>query len=141
MKLSNMESSGKVVQVLEPDILKEIDEYLEEIYPQSMNIGSNLEYHNFSNSQIRNLQTMVLSATRFSEIINFIKNQAGKDKKGQWSLAAPVLLEQLKLIEVKAREIGNLEPGKVLEVKIRMARGWVKQVVAHFLYASSIKQG
>jgi len=131
-----MESQAAQAPVLEPETLKQIDDYLEAIYPESMNAGSKLAWLNFTNSQIRGLETLVLSVTRFSEIMNYIKNQAGKDKRGQWSQAAPSLLEQLESIERQAGEIGKEEPWKILDIKMRLARGWAKQVVAHFFYAS-----
>ncbi|MDM8525791.1 hypothetical protein QUF80_20660 [Desulfococcaceae bacterium HSG8] len=114
---------------------EKIDLYLEEIYPQSIIAGNEMADTGLRNTQIRGLETLVTSASRFSEIINYIKNQVGKDKKGKWLKVGSLLLEQLGKIEDKANKMGNEDPAKILEIKMKMARGWAKQVVAHYLYS------
>ncbi len=134
-----MKSQIPLAPFLDAEILKQIDLYLEDIYPVAMNAGTEMAWLNFSNAQLRGMETLIASVTRFSEIISYIKNQAGKDKKGQWSRIAPLLLEQLDLIENKAKEIGNEDPLMILDIKMRLARGWAKQVVTHFLFSASQK--
>ena len=135
-----MENRKTAMPVLDVEVSRKIDDCLEEIYPDSMIAGNKMAYLDFTNSQIRGLETVVASVTRFSEIVNYVKNQAGKDKRGRWPDAAPLLLEQLESLESKAREIAGNGPEIVLDVKMRLARGWAKQVVAHCLYALTLRE-
>jgi hypothetical protein len=128
---------------LSPETLKAIDLHLETLYEskETINIGQKMadiksDAKQF-NTQIRNLENLVMSTKRFSEIINFIKNQTGKDKTGKWPLIADTLLHQLEELEDKSREIGKDKPGITFEVKKHLARGWVKQIVAHYFFADS----
>jgi hypothetical protein len=82
---------------------------------------------------------LVTSTRRFSESINYIKNQAGKDKREMWSAVAPRLLGQLESLENKALGLGVGSPEKILEIKPRLVRGWAKQVVTHYLYEDSLQ--
>jgi hypothetical protein len=135
-----METGISSVQVFEPEILRAIDLFLESIYPASINTGKMLAEIDLKKSQARGLETIVASVSRFSEIINYIKNQAGKDTKNQWPGIAVVMLAQLESIEKKAIEIGGNDTAKTIEIKLKMARGWVKQIIANYLYAKMEKE-
>ena len=132
-----------VIEATEPvlslETLNAINLQLEALYDskKTINIGQKMADVELKSSQIRNLENLVMSTKRFSEIINFIKNQTGKDKKGKWLLIADTLLHQLEELEDKAKEIGKDNPGIIFEVKKRLARGWVKQIVAHYFFADS----
>src|SRR5208282_1231407 len=95
--------------VLDNSTLRGIDEYLEDYYAsdRSQKAGEQMVEVGLSMAQIRGLQTLITSTTRFSEIINYIKNQAGKEdkKKNQWMKVAPNLLAQLQDLETRAREL------------------------------------
>jgi len=126
--------------ILDLETLKTIDIYLEHFYPQSIDAGQRMADAGLGTSQIRGLETLITSTTRFSEIINYIKNQAGKERKEKkWIKVAPLLLEQLTTLEVKAHDVGQEAPNKVLEIKLRLARGWAKQVITHYLYRASLR--
>jgi len=122
---------------LSMETLREIDIFLEEFYPQSQTAGRELARALPEKSQIRNLETLVISTRRFSEIKNFIKNQAGKEKEAnpQWRRVAPNLLKQLEELENQAATLSGGDPGRTLAIKLHLARGWVKQVVANYLFA------
>ena len=129
---------------LKPETRKDIDLFLEDIYPDSEKMGEMMAKREaaLQTSQARGLENLTVSTSRFSEIINYIKNQAGKSAKGKgWNIFAEKMLLKLKVIENKAREIGGNDPGTVLEVKLGLARGWVKQVVAHYLYEKTREKG
>jgi hypothetical protein len=129
---------------LTPEIRKDIDLFLEEIYPDSEKMGGKMAKREVSlqTSQARGLENLTVSTSRFSEIINYIKNQAGKSAKGKgWNIFVEEMLLKLKEIENKAREIGGDDPGTALEIKLKLARGWVKQVVAHYLYEKTREKG
>ncbi len=136
-----MNSPTAPIQGWDPEILKEIDLYLEEIYPESKKAGIEMADLDLRKSQVRGLETLITSTHRFSEILNYIKNQAGKDKKNKWSRLAPLLLKQLDLLENKVKEISKDEAAITLEIKLKLARGWARQVVSHYLYEGLPKEG
>ena len=116
-------------------VLNEIDVFLEKFYPLSQKAGQTLAEMHMEKAQVRSLENIVVSTRRFSEIINFIKNQAGKEKKdNKWGKAADLLLEQLDQIEQQAKNLAKGDPVKALEIKMYASRGWIRQVVAHYLY-------
>ncbi len=95
-------------KAIAPEILDEIDIFIENFYPQSVTAGNEMASVELSSSQVRSLETLVTSATRFSEVINYIKNQIGKDKQKKWSHAGSSLLGQLEQIEAKSESMKNL---------------------------------
>lgn len=133
-----MEVQRAFEPLLDQADLLAIDEYLETLYESNatQNAGQTMATIKLDRSQIRKLENLVMSTRRFSEIINHIKNQTGKDiKKKKWPQIADTLLNQLAEIENKAQEIGKNDFAKIIEAKKRIARGWVKQIVAHYLFA------
>lgn len=120
---------------------QEIDLFLEDFYPEGKRAGMLAatvfkEQDKKMMAQIRNLENLVVSTRRFSEIVNFIKNQAGKEGSiaKKWCQVAGPFLAQLEQLEAKARELGNGDAELVLDAKLRLARRWIKQVVAHYLF-------
>jgi len=126
-------------RVLSPEKLWKADQILEDFYPQSMALGSQMANLRLKTAQARGLESLVSATTRFSEILNFIKNQAGKEKKKHeiiWGKIAGPMLSQLEYLEEKAKDLGGGNPYETLELKLKLARGWVRQVVTHYLYES-----
>lgn len=112
-----------------------IDEFLESIYPEAKKTAEDLVSVIDNRTQIRGFETMVASVTRFSDVINYVKNQAGKDnKKKDWALIAPGLLRELEKLEKKAEEIGGDYPGLILAIKMKLVRGWTRQISTHYLF-------
>ncbi len=124
---------------LDPQTLHAIDLFLEDIYEDSITAGNQMVSSGLKNSQIRGLETLITSTSRFSEVINYIKNQTGKDRKITWLNVGPLLLEQLEKLEEKANELGAGDVDKILAIKMKLARGWAKQVVCHYLFSASQK--
>jgi hypothetical protein len=120
---------------LRPEISKEIDIFLEEFYPKSKIAGEEMVRARLSRSQLRGLENIIASTTRFSEIINYIKNQTGKDKQKEWTQVASLLLDQLDKIAAKSHEISRDNVSLLLDVKMKLARSWARQVITHYLYA------
>ena len=116
-----------------------IDQILEELCPESREAGQALYKAGFKNTQIRGFETLVVSTRRFTEIINYIKNQAGKKSANaqQWRSCAPALLKQLDTLEQHAGELGQGDPAMTLDSKLRLARGWARQVVTSFLFENA----
>lgn len=126
---------------LDAQIMQDIDHYLDEHYDEAKGAGQRLSNVGLGMAQIRGLENLIAATTRFSEIINYIKNQAGKEKgdRRQWRDVAKPLLDQLTQLEADAGTIGGQDPGKTMVVKLRLAKGWGKQVITHYLYAESLK--
>ncbi|WP_435550721.1 hypothetical protein [Desulfobacterium sp. N47] len=93
---------------IDPEILQQIDMFLENFYQQSVAAGNEMARVELSPSQVRSLETLITSTTRFSEVINYIKNQIGKDRQNKWSQVGSFLLGQLDQIEAKVESMKNL---------------------------------
>jgi len=178
--------------------LKKIDVYLEKLYEKNYaagkenNLGKLMAETGLGSTQIRGLEQLIFSATRFSQVINYIKNQAGKEKKekSQWTKIAPKLINQLSELEQEAYRIvqnypainlfsqaidsvnqqveadqtnekwskmaprltkqlkeaisllndkESCDPATVIEIKMRLARGLIKMIVANYYYSQSQK--
>lgn len=117
-------------------IWKSIDLFLEDFYPQSKLAGQELKQARMDHTQVRGLENLVVSTRRFSEILNYIKNQAGKSSNAakKWQKVAGLLLNQLATLENKGKELGDEDPELIMESKLRLARGWIKQVVSQYLF-------
>lgn len=137
-----METHQGTLSSLDLEMIKAIDHHLEELYESKVPqmVAQKMVDANLQTSQVRGLENLVMSTRRFSEIINYIKNQSGKDRKGQWTHFVDELLHQLEDLEIKAKGIGKSNPSVVLEIKRRLARGWVKQIVAHYFFSHSLKK-
>lgn len=127
--------------VLDNRIRRAIDVYLEDFYEKgrSKDAGEQMARVKLTMAQVRGFETLAASTPRFSEIINYIKNQAGKEPKakGQWGQVAPGLLSQLEDLEKKAMELGDKDPEKVAPIKLKLARAWAAQVVTHYLFCNA----
>ncbi len=125
-------------------MLAKVDQAIEEFYPRSIEMAERLlrVFRPGKKRQVKNLENLIYSTTRFTEVKNFIKNQMGKDEKGQdWRCQVgdtgkmgDLILGELERIEGKAKELAQGRPDEIFEVKMRLLRGWVRQVVAHYDY-------
>jgi hypothetical protein len=135
------EPENTLIQIDYPT-LKAIDTYLETFYEthyatgKKHNIGQMMFDNKLGSTQVRGLERLAFSSTRFSQIINYVKNQAGKEKKKQWSVVAHELIGQLETLENKAHDLGKNHPALVLDIKMKLARGLIKMIVASYYYQS-----
>ncbi len=115
---------------------RDIDLFLEDFYGEAQKLGTGASRANMKIAQMRGLENLVVSTRRFSEIANYIKNQAGRQTRSTavWRNVAGEFLRQLDRLENKARQLGGDDAEMVLDAKLRLARGWIKQVVAHYLF-------
>ncbi len=115
---------------------RDIDLFLEDFYGEAQKLGTGASRANMKIAQMRGLENLVVSTRRFSEIANYIKNQAGRQTRATavWRNVAGEFLRQLDRLENKARQLGGDDAEMVLDAKLRLARGWIKQVVAHYLF-------
>ena len=86
-------------------------------------------------SQVRNLQQIVCSATRFADVEDFVKNQMGKGggEAKSWRQIGDEMLTQLKRLREQAAKWSD-DSEVQLSLRLKLARGWVRAVVGEYLY-------
>lgn len=95
-------------------------------------------------SQMKNLENITNSAHKMTDVLNFIKRQTGKAKAGDgWKRSnfGQRLLEQLEMnVERKVGPICQAlafgegdAPGR-MDIKLRLAREYIRQLVVHYEY-------
>ena len=132
---------------------RQADEYVEEHHETFARLGDRFfeelpSSGNQISSQVRNLQQVVTTATRFVEVEDFVKNQMGKGRgtsKPWQKLGDEVLGQLLALRSAKALEPGvapgtPCPEGQQLQFRLRLARGWVRAVVSQYLYRFALQQ-
>jgi len=142
--------------MIKPQISKAIDLFLEQYYEQSEMAGNHL-FGCFpgtgGKNQVRNLQNAAYTATRFSSIQNFIKNQMGKDTKKNptWTKKltegasmGDFLLKQLEKLAQESIKLAKIDLTEdpltgSLEIRLCLARGWAQQVASHYLYLVALR--
>lgn len=93
-------------------------------------------------TQIRNLQQITCSATRFADIEDFVKNQMGKEKMGKqapWKALGQEVLKQLAQLRAQSEEF-DTDAVNQMDLRLRLARGWVRAVVGEYLYRVALDQ-
>lgn len=92
-------------------------------------------------TQIRNLQQIVVSARRLSDVEDFVKNQAGKTTQAAqyWRKVAARVLEHLKLLRDQANKPAT-DDSQRLQLRLHLARGWVRAVVGAYLFRKALSE-
>ncbi len=92
-------------------------------------------------TQVRNLQQMVISATRLADIEDFVKQQMGRGKGPckEWRQVGDEVLEQLQGLREAANRLASHE-GQRLALRLHLARTWIRDVVGAYLYAKAQKE-
>lgn len=127
-------------KTISPGIVKAIDVFLEGYYSRSIEAAEIMVKSDLGKAQVRGLETLTATTSRFSEIINYVKRQTGKDTKNEWTKLGPKLISQLEDLEKKAEELSKDNVDSCLDIKLLLARGWVNQVVCHYLYEKTINE-
>jgi hypothetical protein len=128
---------NKLIQVADCYI-DENHETFSELGESFFNIFSYDTRNNRISTQVRNLQQITCSATRFSDIEDFVKNQMGKEKTDnqnppRWKKLGGEILQQLEQLRDKSQKL-NTDPHNQMALRLRLARGWVRAVVSAYLY-------
>ena len=89
-------------------------------------------------TQVRNLQQIACSTTRFADIEDFVKNQMGKGHES-WKALGGEVLDQLSGLRRHSQGI-DAEPADRMAFRLRLARGWVRAVVGGYLYKVALEQ-
>ena len=123
-------------------LIQEVNSYIDNMHETFSELGNRF-FQEFGydkrndriNTQIRNLQQITCSATRFADIEDFVKNQMGKEdkKEKKWRVLGDTVLKELKQLRDKSCEL-DADPNNQMAVRLRLARGWVRAVVSQYLY-------
>ena len=134
--------------VLNDELIQEVNLYVEDNHQAFSELGRRFfekfgydKDNNRIRAQIRNLEQIVCSVPRFTDIEDFVKNQMGKEAKdkGEWRTLGGEVLQQLKQLREKSQELES-DPYKQMALRLRLARGWVGAVVSEYLYRVALDQ-
>jgi hypothetical protein len=134
---------------LTPELIQQADSFLDkdQQHQAAIRLGERM-YDVFTEqnkergmAQIRNLQQIAVSATRFADIEDFVKNQMGRNAGAylQWRQVGDEVLKQLEALRQAANEMTKDE-GQRLLLRLHLARGWVRAVIGAFLYRKAQKE-
>ena len=130
------------MNTLSDKLIQKVDSYIDNKHENFSELGNRFfqefsydKRNNRISSQIRNLQQITCSTSRFADIEDFVKNQMGKEDKKvpQWRNLGDEVLKALKALRDKSQEF-DTEPDTQMAVRLRLARGWVRAVVSQYLY-------
>ncbi len=126
--------------VLSNKLIQETDRYIDENHETFSNLGNRFfeVFRSGGNTQVRNLQQITCSATRFADIEDFVKNQMGKEKPDEhnpprWRALGDEVLDALKELRDKSQQF-EADSVNQMALRLRLARGWVRAVVSQYLY-------
>lgn len=134
--------------VLNEKLIREADLYIEVKRQTFLELGKRFfekfgydDKKNTIRSQIRNLENITCSATRFTDIEDFVKNQMGKEPKdkNEWKELGKEVLPQLRQLRDKSQEL-DADPYIRMALRLHLARGWVRAVVSEYLYQVALDQ-
>ena len=134
--------------VLNTSLIQKVDLYIDENHKTFSELGNHFfdvfsydKQNDRINTQIRNLQQITCSATRFADIEDFVKNQMGKEetKELKWKRVGDSTLKKLKELRDKSQEFDS-DPANQMALRLRLARGWVRAVVSQYLYRVACDQ-
>ncbi len=134
------------MMTLSPDLVRKIEEYCDSQHDSWLKLGEKL-VRTFGydrktrriSTQVRNLQQTVVSATKFSDIEDFVKNQMGRESQGNWGKVGDDVLEHLRKLR-KASEELDPDPARQFAIRLRLAWAWVRAVVSQYLYEIAQQQ-
>ena len=134
--------------VLNDKLVQEVNLYIEEKHQTFSELGKRFfdifsydKDKNRVSAQIRNLENITCSATRFTDIEDFVKNQMGKEKidERKWKKLGGEVLQQLRHLREKSEAL-DTDPYNQMALRLHLARGWVRAVVSEYLYQVACAQ-
>ena len=128
------------MDTLNRELARQADRYIDDSHENFAELGQRFfeefGYDHKANrgvsTQVRNLQQIALSARRFVDIEDFVKNQMGK-RTNQWPAVGDEVLSQLKVLRQESRNLSEDRAQEFL-LRLHLARGWVNVVVGEYLY-------
>ena len=142
--------SDKLIQdkLIQDKLIQKVDSYIDDNYKTFSKLGNRFfevfsydKEKNTIRAQIRNLQQITCSATRFADIEDFVKNQMGKEKKEEprWRTLGDDVLVALEELRKKSEQL-DTDPANQMALRLRLARGWGRAVVSQYLYRVACDQ-
>ena len=131
------------MHVLNTALIGKVDCYLDENHEKFSSLGRRF-FDEFGSdkgkisTQVRNLQQIACSATRFADIEDFVKNQMGKGDK-KWMALGNDVLKQLARLRKLSQDLTEDEYDR-MALRLRLARGWVQAVVGEYLYRLALQR-
>ena len=131
------------MHVLNTALIGKVDCYLDENHERFSALGGKF-FEIFRSdkgrisTQVRNLQQIACSATRFADIEDFVKNQMGKGDK-KWMALGNDVLKQLARLRKLSQDLTEDEYDR-MALRLRLARGWVQAVVSEYLYRLALQR-
>ena len=131
------------MHVLKMELIQAADRCVDERHDKFASLGQRF-FKEFGSdrgkvsTQVRNLQQITCSATRFADIEDFVKNQMGKGDK-KWMEVGNDVLKQLSQLRDRSEKIAE-DADDRMAVRLRLARGWVRAVVGEYLYQLARQQ-
>lgn len=134
--------------VLNNKLIQKTDSYIDENHGTFSSLGKSFfdrfgydKGNNRISAQVRNLQQIACSATRFADIEDFVKNQMGKESQSEskWRALGGDVLKQLRQLRDKSQEL-DADSSNQMALRLRLARGWVRAVVSAYLYQVALDQ-
>ena len=137
---------------LSNDLIQKVDCYTDNNHETFSELGNRFfekfgydKKNNRISTQVRNLQQITCSATRFADIEDFVKNQMGKEDKNklQWRNLGDDVLKELKALRDTSQELASddsTDQSKQMALRLRLARGWVRAVVSQYVYRVACDQ-
>ena len=137
--------------VLNDQLIREVNLYIEEEHQTFSELGKRFfeefgydKNNNRIRAQIRNLENITCSATRFTDIEDFVKNQMGKERTDErnppkWKALGGEVLQQLRRLREKSQEL-DADSYIQMALRLHLARGWVNAVVGEYLYRVACDQ-
>ena len=137
--------------VLNNELIQAANCYIDENHEDFSELGKRFfDVFSYNKAQVRNLQQITCSATRFADIEDFVKNQMGKEKKDdknpRWralgddgQALGDEILQNLNQLREKSLELDE-DSANQMALRLRLARGWVRAVVGEYLYQVAFDQ-
>ncbi len=127
--------------VLNNELIQKTDCYIDENHQVFSELGKRFsEEFVDDRTQIRNLQQITCSATRFADIEDFVKNQMGKERnESKWRALGDDILKQLEQLRSESEKLDTASATQ-MALRLRLARGWVRAVVSEYLYQVAHRQ-
>jgi len=127
------------MDILNRELARQADHYIDDKHEDFAELGQRFfeafGYDHKANrlsTQVRNLQQIALSARRFVDIEDFVKNQMGK-RRNKWPAVGEEVLSQLRVLRRESRNMSGDRAQEFL-LRLHLARGWVNVVVGEYLY-------
>jgi hypothetical protein len=145
-----MSSTSAAAPTVNPSLAHQADLYLDTHHESFVRLGDRL-FDEFRpsggqiSSQVRSLQQVATSATRFVDVEDFVKNQMGRGRASSkaWLNIGEETLAQLDSLRTVQAGLpsgprGQAAPPEMqLQFRLRLVRGWVRAVVSQYLYRAA----